>query len=268
MVKLYIGNLPYDMTEQELLRIVSAVGPALWVDIVVDKMSGRSRGFGFIDVPHTAAAELIIHGLNLRQMAGRKVVVNEARPMTPRPRGDLSDTSTTVSPDRFGLHVAIAEPVADFELTQNLIQITERVERDLFSYFVSHPQEMKRMPHRKFEELVAEMWKRMDYEVELTKQTCDGGVDIIAIRRAEANVRYLIQCKRPEPDKKISVEAVRTLLGVKEDLGGSKAFLATTVTFTPDAQEVLDRHQWEVEGRDYYGLLDWISRAAGSRDER
>jgi HJR/Mrr/RecB family endonuclease len=125
-----------------------------------------------------------------------------------------------------------------------------------------HPEEMKRMPHRKFEELVAAIWDRLGYKVELQQQTRDGGIDVIAVRRAEVNIRVLIQCKRPEPHKKVSVEAVRSLLGVKTDQGGSKAILVTTVTFTPDAQQLLDRHRWELEGRDYDGLLDWLHRTA------
>lgn len=74
---------------------------------------------------------------------------------------------------------------------------------ELIEFFARHPDEMRLMPHRRFEELIAEVFKRLGYEVELTKQTHDRGVDVIAIRHSEVPTRFLIQCKRLAPGKNV-----------------------------------------------------------------
>ena len=116
---------------------------------------------------------------------------------------------------------------------------------------------------RKFEELVAEIWSRLGYEVELTAQTRDGGRDIIAIRRAEARIKVLIECKRFTLPHKVSVDIVRALLGVKMHEGASTAILATTSSVSRDAQKFVDAHEWELEARDHKGVMEWIRAARG-----
>jgi HJR/Mrr/RecB family endonuclease len=138
--------------------------------------------------------------------------------------------------------------------------VSDLVGAKLVEYFVRHPTELKKMDRRRFEELVAEIWRRFGYDVELTKQTRDGGKDIIAIRRAEVDVRYLIECKRPDEGTTIGVRPVRELLGVKTDERATKAILVTTAQFSDDARLLFDRHKWELEGRDFDGLKDWLSR--------
>ena len=73
------------------------------------------------------------------------------------------------------------------------------------------------MNRRGFEELVAELFGGFGYEVELTKQTRDGGRDIVAIKRGEVQVKYLIECKRPDPGGHVGVGPARELLGVLTD---------------------------------------------------
>ena len=147
----------------------------------------------------------------------------------------------------------------------SIIRISGLVGNALVRHFHEHPAELSTIGRRKFEELVAELFHGFGYEVELTKQTRDGGKDIIAVRRAEVDVRYLIECKRPDPGKTLGVRPVRELLGVKTSDPASKAILATTAYFSPDARLLLDKHSWELEGRDYDGLLDWLRRYADMR---
>lgn len=263
--RLFIGNLPYSLATDDLRQLVAEIAPGSSADVVMDRMTGRSKGFGFITAPTSSAADILMARLNGRELAGRTVVVNEARPMEARASRRFFDSPSAAYPEPPPLELAVVETVAELDPSREVIGIVEAVGRDLVAYFSAHPEEMKRMPHRQFEELVAEIWARMGYEVELRQQTRDGGIDVIAMRRAEANLRFLIQCKRPEPHKKVSVETVRSLLGVKLDQGGSKAILATTVTFTRDAQQMLDQHRWELEGRDYDGLLDWLGRVPPGR---
>jgi|ERR1017187_9669777 hypothetical protein len=114
---------------------------------------------------------------------------------------------------------------------------------------------------RDFEVFVAELWRRFGYDVELTMRTRDNGRDIVAVRKAETDIRIIVECKRYVPPKKVSVEIVRALYGVKAHEGASKAILATTSSFTWPAQDLLRSHPWELEGRDYGGIMDWIRRA-------
>ena len=78
---------------------------------------------------------------------------------------------------------------------------------------------------RQFEEFIAEIRNRFGCEVERTKQTRDGGRDIIAVKRAEANCRFLIECKRYDPKNKVGVSIVRELYGVKIHERQPKEFL-------------------------------------------
>jgi CheY-like chemotaxis protein len=124
------------------------------------------------------------------------------------------------------------------------------------------PRELLQLNPRQFEEFVADLWNRFGYKVELTKRTRDGGRDIIAVRRSEADLRLLVECKRYDVRQKVGVGLVRSLYGVKQHELATKAILATTSTFTKDAQEFFEAHKWELEPRDQQGILDWVGRAA------
>ena len=122
------------------------------------------------------------------------------------------------------------------------------------------PQQLLELDSRQFEELVAEIWHRFGYEVELTARTRDGGRDIVAVRKCEASLRFLIECKRYRPTHKVGIEVVRSLYGVKIHDQATKAILATTSYFTSPAKEFFRQHQWELEPRDYDGIVDWVKK--------
>ena len=124
------------------------------------------------------------------------------------------------------------------------------------------PEELLQLTPRQFEELIAELWERFGYQVELTKRTRDGGRDVVAVRRAEAELRFLIECKRNHLSHKVGVSLVRALYGVKMHEKATKAILATTSSFTQTAKEFFEQHRWELEPRDYQGVLDWIKTAS------
>ena len=148
-----------------------------------------------------------------------------------------------------------------------IILISDLVGQALIEYFKKHPDQLKQIDRRRFEELVAELFDGFGYEVELTQRMRDGGKDIVAIKHHIVSEKFLIECKRPDPDNKVGVSAVRELIGVKEDEGATKAILVTTAYFTSNAQLLLDRHKWEVEGKDYEALKDWIEQYAKLKAE-
>ena len=81
-MNIYLGNLSYEVTEQELQRAFEAFGEVESVSIIKDKFSGRSKGFGFVEMPDKANAQSAINELNGKELKGRTLNVNEARPRT------------------------------------------------------------------------------------------------------------------------------------------------------------------------------------------
>ncbi|NLG49761.1 MAG: RNA-binding protein [Chloroflexi bacterium] len=86
--KLYVGNLSYDTTEERLRSLFSEVGPVDSVAVITDRETGRSKGFGFVEMGTEDAAEAAIERLNDTELDRRTIVVSEARP--PRERSERS----------------------------------------------------------------------------------------------------------------------------------------------------------------------------------
>jgi len=118
-----------------------------------------------------------------------------------------------------------------------------------------------RLTSREFEEFIAALWRRLGYSVTLTAATRDGGYDVAAIRGGEADVRFLIECKRYAKNRSVDVSVVRSLHGVISDQGATKGILATTSTISGPAQKYLAVHKWQLEGRDYSGIVAWAKAA-------
>jgi RNA recognition motif-containing protein len=86
-MNIYVGNLSFDVTEEDLKEAFSAFGQVESVKIIKDNYSGRSKGFGFVEMPGKAEAQSAIEGLQGKDMKGRAINVNEARPRTEGHRG-------------------------------------------------------------------------------------------------------------------------------------------------------------------------------------
>lgn len=82
--KIYVGGLPYSTTEQELSNLFAAHGTVQSARIITDKFTGKSRGFGFVEMATAEEAQKAIAALNATQLGGRTLTVNEARPQEPR----------------------------------------------------------------------------------------------------------------------------------------------------------------------------------------
>ncbi len=86
-MNLYVGNLPYSVTEDELRSAFAEYGEVSSATIISDKFSGQSKGFGFVEMPDNSAADAAIKGLNETQMGGRSIKVNQAKPREKRGGG-------------------------------------------------------------------------------------------------------------------------------------------------------------------------------------
>ena len=83
--KLFVGNLPYSTNDQALNDLFAGFGKISSANIITDKFSGRSRGFGFVEMENDDEAEKAIQEMNGKEIDGRAIVVNEARPREDRP---------------------------------------------------------------------------------------------------------------------------------------------------------------------------------------
>jgi len=80
MANIYVGNLSYEATEEEVRQLFAEFGEVTSVNLITDRDTGRLRGFGFVEMSDASAAKAAIDGLNGKDMSGRALTVNEARP--------------------------------------------------------------------------------------------------------------------------------------------------------------------------------------------
>lgn len=85
-MNIYVGNLPYGVTEDDLKEAFSEHGEVESVNIITDKFSGQSKGFGFIEMPNNSEADKAIKALNESELKGRNIKVNQAKPREQRPQ--------------------------------------------------------------------------------------------------------------------------------------------------------------------------------------
>ena len=85
-MNIYVGNLPYSVTESDLKEAFSEFGEVPSVRLVSDKFSGQSKGFGFVEMPNDSEADAAIKALNESSFKGRNIKVNQAKPREDRPQ--------------------------------------------------------------------------------------------------------------------------------------------------------------------------------------
>ena len=86
-MNLYVGNLPYDISEDDLRAAFAAYGEVASANIITDRETGRSKGFGFVEMPNNSSADAAIKGLNGSALNGRAIKVNESKPRNDRGGG-------------------------------------------------------------------------------------------------------------------------------------------------------------------------------------
>ncbi len=84
-MKLYVGNLPYSVTSDDLRTTFAEFGEVASVDVITDKYTGQSKGFGFVEMPNNSEADAAIKALNESNYKGRPMRVNQAKPRGDRP---------------------------------------------------------------------------------------------------------------------------------------------------------------------------------------
>lgn len=102
MVRIFVGNLPYNTTDDELRQLFEKFGEVGSANVVMDRYTGRSRGFGFIEMPNDAEAQKAISDLNGSTLGDRNIAVSVARPREERPQGGGQDRGGWDRRDRGG----------------------------------------------------------------------------------------------------------------------------------------------------------------------
>lgn len=142
------------------------------------------------------------------------------------------------------------------------------VNEELIAYLAKHPEKMRDLEPRKFEELVAEMWKNQGFDVELTPSSRDGGMDVIAVRKESiGTMMTIVECKRYAADNKVGVEIVRALYGVVEQKRATRGVIATTSYFTKGVQDFRNDMQFRIGLSDFdamsQSIADWKTELDG-----
>ncbi|HEY1768997.1 MAG TPA: restriction endonuclease [Chthoniobacterales bacterium] len=133
------------------------------------------------------------------------------------------------------------------------------INAELVRYLADNPEQMYELNPRKFEELVAELFRAKGYEIELGRGRKDGGVDIRAFLRNDIGALLtLVQCKRYGPHRKINVDVVRQLHGVVNRDNASAGVIVTTSTFTRDARSEQQRFEHRIQLAEYSHLAKWL----------
>ena len=115
------------------------------------------------------------------------------------------------------------------------------------------------MSPRKFEELVAYLMEKQGYEVTLTKQSRDGGIDIFALKRdGFGSFLTIVDCKRYAEKNAVGIDLVRTMYGTLSIAKASHGIIATTSRFTKDAQVLAEKHKYQISLRDHADIVKWM----------
>ena len=102
MTNIYVGNLSFRATEEDVRKAFLAHGEVASVSIVMDRETGRSRGFAFVEMPNSAEAAAAIEAVDGKEIAGRGVTANEAKPRTDRPLRNSGGDRGRAREDRGG----------------------------------------------------------------------------------------------------------------------------------------------------------------------
>lgn len=149
----------------------------------------------------------------------------------------------------------------DSQIIQAIAPKIISLEQALIEKLRANPRAMYDLSPRRFEELIAELFSGMGARVELTPATRDGGKDILVYSKTEVGeMLCLVDAKRYREDRKVGVGLVRELYGTLCDYQANSAMLVTTSSFSKDAHEFQEKHQYQLALRDYRHVVEWLQK--------
>jgi cold shock CspA family protein len=146
------------------------------------------------------------------------------------------------------------------------LDIIRTIPAELIRRLSNNPEDLYQLHPKVFEELVAEIFTTEGFKTELIKSwnQADGGIDILAVRRAFAGftVRYAVQCKRYAAHRRITAEPIRSLAGVMDHFRAHVGVIATTSFFTKPARDEVAAQFWKINLQDYDDIVEALNRLA------
>ncbi len=155
------------------------------------------------------------------------------------------------------------EPLSIATFNSEEVQVKfQNIDLEIIKYFGKYPEKLRDLPPRKFEELIATLFRNEGFDVELTPITRDGGYDIFAIKNNTiiGTETYLVECKRYSERRSVGIEIVRSLMGVVQINNATKGIISTTTHFSRDAKELAEQYSSRIMLQDYDFLKDWLMR--------
>ena len=150
----------------------------------------------------------------------------------------------------------------------NRIAVKELCPQKLIDEISEHPELLDDVNQREFEKLIAELYARMGYEIELRRYSRDGGLDFLAIKNEEKDPYIIIvECKHPLKKNTIGVKLVRELNGVRDFNNAEQSILVTSSKFSSDAKNLAREHQDKICLQDGKKVLEWIYEYRWNRGE-
>lgn len=178
------------------------------------------------------------------------------------PRAKKSYPFTNKLADRGWSEYLVLEHNDLLYITQNadaLGAIVEDVNGELFDQLKRNPELLEKLSPRKFEELVASIFRREGFEAELTRATRDGGVDIYVTRNDLLGpLLYVIECKRYARSHKVGIEIVQRVHGVAQAKNATKGVVVTTSTYTKAAMDFARPLVYSLSLHNYEALAQWL----------
>jgi len=252
MKKFYIGGLPYAADINDIAKLFTPFGEINMVHVYLDKASGRSKGFGYVELLNENSD--IIPALDGTEFQGRNVTVNVFKEP---PHRNSWRRSYEGEKDPFLKNALNDVPAGQQQ--QPIIQLSKEISHSLIQHLIINPDELYRLTPRKFEELVAELFSgALGYNVELTQETKDGGKDIIVTSKGELDLKFYVECKRYRQDNLISVDIVRQLHSVVMTDKVNKGIIATTSYFSKDATVLINNSGKLLEAKNKDGIINWM----------
>jgi len=148
------------------------------------------------------------------------------------------------------------------------VAVKELCPQKLIDEISEHPELLDDINSREFEKLIAELYARMGYEIELRRGVKDGGLDFLAIKNEEKDPYIIIvECKRPLKKNTIGVKLVRELNGVRDFNNAKQSILVTSSKFSPEAKKLSMENQDKICLQDGNKVLEWIYEYRWNRGE-
>lgn len=142
-----------------------------------------------------------------------------------------------------------------------VVPLITNFREEVLRWFAKHPERLYHLSARQFEELVAEILSDMGLDVELTKATRDGGVDIYArLRHEVGSFLMVVECKRYAPENAVGIGVVQRLYGIQQTQRANKGLIVTTSYFSEPAIQEANKLNNMIDLDDYQALKTWLAR--------